>query len=269
MAKTIPVERQKYQKTVVSVDEAAKTVTLKDGSTIKYNSLVSTIPVDQLATMLSDSATALKMTKDLYYSSTHVIGLGIRGTRPDRIGDKCWLYFPEDHCPFYRATVFSNYSPFNQPAAEVKLKTIQLADGSAPQSSDARAGPYWSLMMEVSQSSMKPVDEANLIRDTISGCIATGLLLGSDEIVSTYHRKFDHGYPTPSLEREGALKQILPHLKDHSIWSRGRFGSWRYEVANQDHSFMIGVEAIDNIVHGIPELTLNFPDLVNQNIGMR
>lgn len=268
MAKTIPSSRQQYSKSVVKVDAGAKTVHLKDGTSIKYNSLVSTMAVDHLAAMMDDSA-AVQMTSDLYYSSTHVIGLGIRGTRPDRIGDKCWLYFPEDHTPFYRATIFSNYSPHNQPSAEIQLKTIQLADGTKPETDESKSGPYWSLMMEVSESGMKPVDVDNLVRDTIAGCIASSLLLPEDEIVSTYHRKFEHGYPTPSLEREGALKQILPYTKEKGIWSRGRFGSWRYEVANQDHSFMIGVEAIDNIVHGIPELTLNFPDLVNTNIGMR
>lgn len=268
MAKTVPESRQEYNKTVVKVDADAKTVHLKDGSSIKYNKLISTMAVDHLTAMMNDQA-AVKMTDDLYYSSTHVIGLGIRGQRPDRIGDKCWLYFPEDHCPFYRATVFSNYSPYNQPSEEVKLKTLQLADGSKPSSEEEQAGPYWSLMMEVSESGMKPVDEANMIRDTIAGAIASSLLLPTDEIVSTYHRKFEHGYPTPSLEREGALKQILPYTRSKDIWSRGRFGSWRYEVANQDHSFMIGVEAVDNIVHGIPELTVDHADFVNTHIGMR
>lgn len=29
--------------------------------------------------------------KPLFYSSTNVIGIGIRGERPERIGDKCWV----------------------------------------------------------------------------------------------------------------------------------------------------------------------------------
>lgn len=37
-------------------------------------------------------------------------------------------YSPEDDCPFYRATVFSNYSPYNCPQADVKIRTIQTAD---------------------------------------------------------------------------------------------------------------------------------------------
>lgn len=39
---------------------------------------------------------------------------------------------------------------------------------------------------------------------------------------------FDHGYPTPSLGRDAALKDILPVLHDKfNILSRGRFGSWK------------------------------------------
>ena len=41
-------------------------------------------------------------------------------------------------------------------------------------------------MLEVSQSQMKPVDEANLIRDCIQGLINTKQLLPTDEIVSIY-----------------------------------------------------------------------------------
>lgn len=37
----------------------------------------------------------------------------------------------------------------------------------------------------------------------------------------------------------------------------------QYEVANQDHSLMLGVECADNILFGTKELTLAFPDIVN------
>ena len=37
----------------------------------------------------------------------------------------------------------------------------------------------------------------------------------------------------------------------------------QYEVANQDHSLMLGVEAADNVLMGSMELTLNHPDIVN------
>ncbi|CAJ2511507.1 Uu.00g071320.m01.CDS01 [Anthostomella pinea] len=264
VAKTLPDEKKRFGKkgAVSKVDAAKKVVTMTDGTKIGYQQLITTMNVDQLVEKMGNEE-LVNLSKGLYYSSTHVIGVGLRGERPERIGDKCWLYYPEDNCPFYRATIFSNYSPYNQPQADVKLPTISIADGSKPSSSEAKEGPYWSIMLEVSQSSMKPVDEANLLKDCIQGLINTDMIKPEDEIVSTYHRKFNHGYPTPALEREGVLKQLLPKLQDMDIYSRGRFGSWRYEVGNQDHSFMLGVEAADHIVNGAVELTLNYPDFVN------
>jgi protoporphyrinogen oxidase len=264
VADTLPKEKKVFGKKgeVTKVDAEKKVVTMADGTTIGYGKMVNTMSVDHLVEKMGNQE-LVSLSKGLYYSTTHVIGVGIRGERPERIGDKCWLYFPEDNCPFYRATIFSNYSPYNQPQADAELPTLYNADGSKPASSAAQKGPYWSIMLEVSQSGMKPVDVDNIVKDSIQGLINTEMLKPTDEIVSTYHRAFDHGYPTPSLEREGVLKELLPKLESMDILSRGRFGSWRYEVGNQDHSFMLGVEAVDAIHSGAVELTLNYPDFVN------
>ena len=57
-------------------------------------------------------------------SSSHIVGIGLRGACPH--GLKCWLYFPEGDCPFYRTTVFSHYAPNNCPAAGAALPTLCL-----------------------------------------------------------------------------------------------------------------------------------------------
>ncbi|WWD19391.1 hypothetical protein CI109_103851 [Kwoniella shandongensis] len=257
---------------VDTVDAEKKTVIFADGRKVKYEHLVSSMALDGFLERLDGGAdgkaTVEKMkvaaNEGLVYSNTIIIGIGIRGERPERIGDKCWLYFPEDDAPFYRATIFSNYSPYNVPSTEAKLPTLQKADPSLPFDKEAKSGPYWSLMMEVCQSDDKPVDLESLVKETIKGAVATELMLPGDEIVSLYERRFDHGYPTPSLGRDAALEQILPVLKDKfGIHSRGRFGSWRYEAGNQDHSFMLGVEAVDNALFGTPEMTLFETDWVN------
>ncbi|KAI8846396.1 hypothetical protein BC829DRAFT_363491 [Chytridium lagenaria] len=265
VAKTLPQQKFKLGKSVTSVDHEKKTITLNDGKTIGYKRLLSTMPVDDLSKMLIPAVPkVIDHASKLIFSSTHVIGIGIRGVRPERIDDKCWLYFPEDDSPFYRATIFSNYSPYNQPGEEKLLPTLKLAGSpDEPVEGEAKPGPYWSLMLEVSESAVKPVNLERIIEDTIQGCINTSLLLPTDEIVSLYHRKFYHGYPTPSLTRDSHLAVILPELQNLNIWSRGRFGSWKYEVANQDHSFMLGVEAADNILFGAPELTLQNPNWAN------
>ena len=283
VAKHIPQDRHRFGPKiggVQAVDAPGKRVHLADGTTIKYKNLITTMALDHLLEKMDDGEHQVPgsghrdtpgivemraAAEDLLYSSTIVLGIGIRGVLPPRIGDKCWLYFPEPNAPFYRATIFSNYSKHNCPDENAKLSTIQHADPSIPiTSSSAETGPYWSLMMEVSESPQKPVDHANLMADTIKGAIATDLLKPEDEIVCTYQRRFDHGYPTPSLGRDAALNKILPRLKDDfGIWSRGRFGSWKYECGNQDHSFMLGVEAVDNALFGAPEMTLNETDWVN------
>ncbi|KAJ3167417.1 hypothetical protein HDU88_002339 [Geranomyces variabilis] len=265
VAATLPAENFHLSRTIVQINTETHEARTKDGTTIKFGSLLNTMPITNLTKMLVPAQEELaSAASSLVYSTTHVIGIGIRGRRPERIGDKCWLYFPEDDCPFYRATIFSNYAAENVPADNRKLPTIRLASGaSASRNQQSEDGPYWSLMFEVAESEYKAVNRATLVEDTIKGAVATSLLQPDDEIVSIYHRIFDLGYPTPDLNREKHLTKLLPALQKLDIWSRGRFGSWRYEVGNQDHSFMLGVEAIDNIIYQSPEMTLNNPNWVN------
>mmetsp|Transcript_1942 Transcript_1942/g.4694 ORF Transcript_1942/g.4694 Transcript_1942/m.4694 type:complete len:229 (+) Transcript_1942:164-850(+) len=201
------------------------------------------------------------LAEGLQFSSTHVVGIGIRGVNPH--DTKCWLYYPEDNCPFYRCTVFSLYAQKNCPEEGRQLPTQRYGrKDRRVEDAAARPGPYWSLMFEVAESKYKPVSD-DVIEETIQGALNTKMISEDDEIVSVYYRRLYRGYPTPNLDREAALEKALPFLRSKDVWSRGRFGSWRYEVANQDHSCMIGVEAVDNMLYGAQEFTLNYPNKAN------
>lgn len=261
VAKRLPQEKQKFNVMVTGFNVDEKKLVLSNGDIVEYNSLISTIPLDILLNKVGETEMASRLT----YSSTHVVGLGLRGVSPH--DTKCWLYYPEDNCPFYRCTVFSHYAEANSPPADTKLPTLRRGDKSLgkPDDSTPSSGPYWSLMFEVSESAKyKPVDSTTIVEETIQGAINTGMIESADEIVSIYHRRIEHGYPTPSLERDSVLEKALPTLKEKGIWSRGRFGSYKYEVANQDHSCMIGVETVDNILFGSKEFTLLYPSLTNE-----
>jgi hypothetical protein len=49
------------------------------------------------------------------------------------------------------------------------------------------------------------------------------------------------------------LGEIQPQLESFGILGRGRFEGWKYQVSNQDHAFMQGVEAVDLALLGKPE----------------
>src|SRR5262249_29810007 len=233
--------RVRYGEEVVAVDTAARQMRLADGGVIGYRHLISTLPIDDLVRRTDLAPELTPALADLRHSSTHVIGIGLTGKPPAALAGKCWMYFPEADCPFYRVTVFSHYSPNNVP--------------------DIRT--QWSLMAEVSESSAKPVDHARVVEETIDGLLATRLIERRGDVHHTWHRRLERGYPTPSLHRDRALDAIQPCLEARHVYSRGRFGAWKYEVSNQDHSFAPGVECVNRLVASGAEETLNFPEVVN------
>ena len=62
------------------------------------------------------------------------------------------------------------------------------------------------------------------------------------------------------------LATVLPALERHGVYSRGRFGAWMYEVSNQDHSFMQGVEFVNRLFGLGDEETIRRPDHVNRRV---
>lgn len=240
----LPQQRLRLGSTVKRVDTAARRLWLADDSEpLHYERLISTMPLDLFVGLsdLAQDADCVRHAGLLRHSSTNIIGVGIQGRPPAELATKCWMYFPQDDSPFYRATVFSNYSPHNVP--------------------DISKG--WSLMCEVSESPAKPVDTCRVVQATVDGIVASRLVADRSDIVHTWYRRFEYGYPTPSLRRDEALNYLLPRLYERGVCSRGRFGAWKYEVSNQDHSLMQGVECADHLVNGAEELTLNRPDIVN------
>jgi protoporphyrinogen oxidase len=214
---------------VVGVDCERKEVVLADGTREQYDVLLSTMPLDTLVASLSGTVPDCVRTQAarLRHSGSYIVGVGIRQPAPS---NKCWMYFPEDNCPFYRLTYLSNYSPDVVP------------DPST----------HYSILAEISHSEFKPVDRASVIDETIQGLVNTRMISEADrrDIVDAYLIERDYTYPTPSLERDAALATVQPWLDAQGIHSRGRFGAWRYEVGNMDHSVAQGVEWVNRVLLG-------------------
>jgi len=248
VAGLLPPERIRFEARVDSVDLRRRHARLADGRRIPYDHLISSLPLEALCGLVGGLAPAVRRAASaLRFSAVHVLGVGLRGDRPASLQGKCWIYFPEPHSPYYRVTVFSHYSPHNVPVGE----------------------GYWSLMAEVCETPARPVDAARLQVSALAALRQDGLIGSRSEVVSLWHHREGHGYPTPSLGRDEALAVLLPALEAHGIYSRGRFGAWKYEVSNQDHSFMQGVEVVNRILGLGDEPTLRDPGLVNGGAFLR
>ncbi len=223
-------------KTVDFINLLKKEIRFKDGEIVKYDELISAMPLDKLCNDMLNGEVPReikKATASLRHSGGYMVGIGIKQPCPST---KSWMYFPEDNCPFYRVTYLSNYSPYMTPDKD----------------------RYYSLLCETSYSEFKHVDGKTIVEDTIKGLINAGMLSEKDraDIVSTWTYHADYSYPTPSVERDAILAQAIPFLEKHGIYSRGRFGMWKYEVSNTDHTLMQGVELVNRLLLNEPETTI-------------
>ena len=117
------------------------------------------------------------------------------------------------------------------------------------------------------QEEEKPVNPDTVVEETIQGMLNTRLIESREDVISVWYKSLDYGYPTPSLDRDKAINKVVPELDKLDIYSRGRFGGWKYEVSNQDHSLMQGVEIVNKLELGINEVTFTFPGTANAMWG--
>src|ERR1017187_1712051 len=229
MAKQFPGKIQ-HCKQVAEVDPTRRTISFADGTGETYDALISTAPLDLLIQgMKAVDGELVGASQDLHHNNLLVVGIGLK--KKIETG-RCWVYFTEKEMPCYRATYFSHYSPNNVPHGDTEN--------------------YSSLMSEVSLRPGETPDPESVLDRVIDGLIRASILEDSDRqrIVSRYHRVVPYSYPIPTLNRDRALEVLQPALMKQGIYSRGRFGAWRYEIGNMDHSVMMGMEAVNHILAG-------------------
>lgn len=229
-------EHYTLNKKVDFINMKRKEVRFSDGEIVKYDILLTAMPLDKLCNDVINGEMPRQIKKSaatLRHSGGYMVGVGIKQPCPST---KSWMYFPESNCPFYRVTYLSNYSPYMTPDKNT----------------------HYSLLCETSYSEFKPVSGKSIVDDTIQGLINAGMIKEQDrnDIVDTWVYHADYSYPTPSVERDTILAEVIPYLEQQGIYSRGRFGMWKYEVSNTDHSLMQGVELINRLLKGEAEQTI-------------
>ena len=214
-----------YNHPVTSVDLKNKTVITVKGENIQYNSLVSSMPVTELIKRLAPGYSGGRMLSraaaTLRCNSGYILGLGIDFKIET---GKHWVYFPEKEFPWFRLTVISNYSPAMAPAGTSSLLF------------DTSYNPYRGL--NVSAKDIIPL----LKKITFLPPIEAG------NIISVFEKTVPYFYPIPTMDRDTYLSPALAFLEQNGVYSVGRFGKWRYEEGNMDHSFLHGKAAAESVL---------------------
>jgi protoporphyrinogen oxidase len=218
-----------YDAEVVAVDTRQGRLKTADGRTDSFDYLVSSLPLTHLLQFL-EPAPPEPVTKAggfLAWNSCTVTGVGL--ARPAKT-DFTWLYYPEPEYPFYRVTALSNY-----------------AASLVPQSNHS-AEPVAFMCETTTRSAAEPSPDA-----VVSGLQQSQLRPNPTEPLTLTRMRLPLAYPIPTLDRDQNLHIIQEYLASQRILSRGRFGGWKYEIGNMDHSLIQGIEAIDRILLQQPE----------------
>ncbi|MDD5674528.1 MAG: FAD-dependent oxidoreductase, partial [Chitinivibrionales bacterium] len=206
----------------VSVDPETKTVLMRSGKALAYDSLISTQPITHLVASIKNvPEEVLSASKRLRHVSVFNLNLGVKGLADT----KHWLYVPEVKFPFYRIGYYHNFSQDLVPPG------------------------HGSLYIEVSYDPIQGIDAAATTEKIIADIIDIGIIPRREAIAAQKVIDVPFGYAIHDAERQPALKIIHEFLQAKRIFSVGRFGSWGY--TSMEDSFLQGKNAAQQVLSQI------------------
>ncbi len=205
---------------ISKIDLKEKKVTLKNGEEIRYDKLVSTLPLNALGNSIVSLPSNIKNSiSELRYNSVFNINIGV-----DRnISDKHWVYFPEPEYSFYRIGFSSNFSPYMSPK------------GTS------------SLYIEISYTDNRPIDKKRAVEKVKDDLIKAKILNESDRILVEKCFDIKCAYVIYDKNRTKAVNGIKNYLQENDVYTIGRYGSWEY--SGMEDAMIQGKEIAGAIVH--------------------
>jgi protoporphyrinogen oxidase len=193
-----------YGKTIVKIDTQKKEVFFADGMTMKYDTLISTLPLSRMAQFAGVEVDAQP---DPY---TSVLVLNIGGTRGKTCPSDHWLYCPDSASGFYRVGFYSNVdSSFIPISARKHVERVSIyverayLGGQHPTEQEQQA---------YSQQVFQELQYYGFIDDV------EALDLTWIDVAYTW---------TWPGSRWRSL--VLKHLEENGIYQVGRYGRWIFQ----------------------------------------
>lgn len=209
------------QHQVTAIDPFEKVVYFENGIKEPYETLISTLPLDDLLSIThwGSRSTLNKAASNLLCNTVLNFNLGFN--IPD-ISPKHWLYFPEKKFLFYRLGFWNNICPTSTP--------------------NNTSAIYGELSFLKSNTSQKKIEN---LRTTAIKQSLSFLNLNQENIITEKCLMLKHAYVIYDAWRQKNLNKILTTLKNSNIFSIGRFGEWKY--SSMQEAVLDGKNVVETI----------------------
>ena len=200
-------------KRVARVDLLGREVVLADGETLRWQRLVSTMPLPDLLRLVSEVPPALMADADQLGFLSLALVLVVVGHPVDT--------------PIQRVYCAGSESPAHKMA---------MSHTSSPH---LRALPHHGILAEVSCHVDQRWPEGELERQVVEGLVTMKLVESLADVRCTRVIRIRHGYPLPTHERASIVERSRRWLEERGIHTVGRFGEWAY--INSDEALRRGL----------------------------
>lgn len=201
-----------------ALDLGKKTARLTNGQTIRFDRMVSSLPLPRLAQMTRDLPASLRqIAQRLKATSIYNINLGIRAPQPIPYS---WVYFPGKEFPFHRAGSVSACVPTVAPKGHA------------------------SLYVEFSYRGVRP-SPALLGKQAIEGLRKLGWIKTGAQVVSRVDLDLPGAYVLYDKDRD-SLPELLGHYRKKGVTCVGRYGLWEY--GSMESAIAQGLSAAEGIL---------------------
>ena len=192
----------RFNKEVVKINPKEKIVTFKDGTSEKYERLISSLPLPEIVNMIDDiPKEVVEAGKNLHNTCGYMVSLGFK--RAD-VAKHLWFYIYDEDILSSRVYSPSMKSPDNVPEGCSSLQAEVFFDCKA-----------------------QIPNEETVLNNTIDKLVKMGLFK-EDEIVVKDIRFEKYANVTFDKDIYKNRQIVLDYLKEQNIESIGRFGKWEY-----------------------------------------
>lgn len=195
-----------YGKEVTRIDIQEKVVEFRDGTRVRYDRIISTLPLCKMPQL-----TGIEDGPVDSYTSVLVINIG--AVKGKRCPPHHWLYVPDSKTGFHRVGFYSNVDPSFLPHADAR-----------PGGHDDRVSIYVEFAFR--GGTMPDSEEISaLAKRTIEELKAWQFI---DEVEVLHPTWIDVAY-TWAVPGSQWKQKMIPLLESHGIYQVGRYGRWIFQ----------------------------------------